>query len=377
MSVVNAQIIERCSLTLGQFDSDSVKTLVALFRNQNASRPLTRLAHNLKEQFEDLLSCKAEPNLDKVDTPLTRIELALMINFKERYLTKIFMDSRRKETKYHSRFDVNDDITLAYCYLIAEINDRILPDIHLRTLAFFLNLRGRFRSLFEMYESFHQPFPNFISALTESTFFDQQLVPQAKTLRGFQSFIVRYEKFLKNFHHVYKTLPNTEQDLVEIDAIADPTKPPEITSVLVQILSITQNTIKDATKRLSSSNLKEEETHSSSSETSVSPFRSPPKMRSSTVSPTLTTSKCPRQGLCVIININKFETTEIIEGGSRPGSEKDVDIVRLIFHKLKFTILECQRDFTQNDLDNALNYIDDPAKFGTFDCLVMFIMSHG
>lgn len=81
-----------------------------------------------------------------------------------------------------------------------------------------------------------------------------------------------------------------------------------------------------------------------------------------------------QKGLCVIINIQMF-TSSAAE--KRAGSDKDVDVVQAVFSKLGFTVLECKFDFKKNDLDRALDYIDNKAKFGNFESLVVFIMSHG
>jgi hypothetical protein len=88
-------------------------------------------------------------------------------------------------------------------------------------------------------------------------------------------------------------------------------------------------------------------------------------------------SNIPRKALCVIINITAFISSSFAHTPKRTGSDKDVGLIKLIFKKLGFTILECKIDFKKIDLDRALNHIDDEKEFGDFDCLVMFIMSHG
>jgi hypothetical protein len=80
----------------------------------------------------------------------------------------------------------------------------------------------------------------------------------------------------------------------------------------------------------------------------------------------------------VIINITAFTPSQTIETPKRrAGSEKDVDLIKVVFNKLNFTILDCRYDFKKDDLERALNHINDKNIFGNFDCLVMFIMSHG
>lgn len=92
---------------------------------------------------------------------------------------------------------------------------------------------------------------------------------------------------------------------------------------------------------------------------------------------TPSSSNVTKKGLCVIINIKEFITSHAIATQKRSGSDKDVDLIKVIFNKLKFTILECKFDFKKTDLEAALNHIDDPNLYGNFDCLVIFIMSHG
>lgn len=89
------------------------------------------------------------------------------------------------------------------------------------------------------------------------------------------------------------------------------------------------------------------------------------------------TSNVPKKGLCVIINITKFLSSHSIDTPERKGSEMDVELIKIIFNKLKFTTLECKFDFKKVDLDSALDHINDGKTYGDFDCLVMFIMSHG
>ena len=98
---------------------------------------------------------------------------------------------------------------------------------------------------------------------------------------------------------------------------------------------------------------------------------------SSTSTKIASQSDIPRKALCVIINIKAFDSSKSNETPKRTGSDKDVALIRFIFNKLKFTVLECRFDFTKGNLDDALNYIDNPERYGDFDCLVMFIMSHG
>jgi hypothetical protein len=85
----------------------------------------------------------------------------------------------------------------------------------------------------------------------------------------------------------------------------------------------------------------------------------------------------PRKALCVIINITAFISSQSIHTPKRTGSDKDVDLIKVVFNKLNFIVLQCNFDFKKTDLNAALDHIDDKNQFGDCDCLVMFIMSHG
>jgi hypothetical protein len=91
----------------------------------------------------------------------------------------------------------------------------------------------------------------------------------------------------------------------------------------------------------------------------------------------VSSSNVPQKALCVIINIKQFTSSQSFNTPKRAGSDKDVEVIKIVFNKLKFTILDCNYDFTKDHLDKAFNEINDKSKYGNFDCLVMFIMSHG
>ncbi len=85
--------------------------------------------------------------------------------------------------------------------------------------------------------------------------------------------------------------------------------------------------------------------------------------------------------LCVIINIKSFISSPSIHTTKRSGSDKDVDVIKVVFKKLNFTVLECKFDFKKTDLDRALNDIDDKNEFGDFnlklflsDCYIHFLL---
>lgn len=115
--------------------------------------------------------------------------------------------------------------------------------------------------------------------------------------------------------------------------------------------------------------------------TAAPPNKQPAKapLPSQSISPTAvaSSSDIPRKALCVIINIKSFYSSKSVDTPKRAGSDKDVGLIRFVFNKLKFTVLECKFDFKKKNLDDAFNHIDDKDQFGDFDCLVMFIMSHG
>ena len=90
-----------------------------------------------------------------------------------------------------------------------------------------------------------------------------------------------------------------------------------------------------------------------------------------------TSLNVPRKGLCVIINISAFNSSRSTDTCERRGSEKDVEVIISVFKNLKFRILYPNYDFTKDNIDEALNIINDKEQFEHFDCLVVFIMSHG
>ena len=89
----------------------------------------------------------------------------------------------------------------------------------------------------------------------------------------------------------------------------------------------------------------------------------------------LTSWNIPRKGLCVIINISEFSHSESFP--DRNGSDKDVKIIITAFKKLKFTILQSNYSFKKDNFDEALQTINDKKEYEYYDCLVVFIMSHG
>ncbi|CAF3577980.1 unnamed protein product [Rotaria sp. Silwood2] len=125
MMDITEEFIEQCSLTLGQFDSHSVNLLVRLFHHQDDCTQLIVLSNILKEKFENLLTTKRDHDEKYNDTPLTRIELATMIYFKEKYLSELTLDNDNNQLKLNIKFSIDNQLSLAYCFLLAQIDDRL------------------------------------------------------------------------------------------------------------------------------------------------------------------------------------------------------------------------------------------------------------
>lgn len=224
MSNITEESISQCSLTLGKFDSETVNLLVKLFHRQNTCSKLILLSNNLKEKFESLLTTKMNDDKDDEknnDTPLTRIELAVMIHFKEKYLSELMITDDNKQLNADIRFSIDNELNLAYCYLLSLIDDRLSED-DLDHLKFLLKIRSPVNSLFEMYTNSGQNVSNFIGSLIGCNYFKEKLVIMDQTMRAFQLFIKRYEDFLCIFQQNYKLLDN-ESNSTQTDAIISQT----------------------------------------------------------------------------------------------------------------------------------------------------------
>ncbi|CAF1284640.1 unnamed protein product [Rotaria sp. Silwood1] len=355
MMNITEEFIKQCSLTLGQFDSYSVNLLVKLFHHQDACTQLVVLSNNLKEKFENLLTIKKDHHEKYYDTPLTRIELATMIHFKEKYLSELIIDNDNNQLKSNIKFSIDNELSLAYCFLLAQIDDR-LSQQKLNELKFLLKIRQPIDNLYDIYQNSGEKFPEFFSLLIQCQFFAQKLVLVDQTIRYFQLFIQRYEDFLITFEKHYKSLLYNENNNIQTDAILNQNDPHAVSLFMTKFLFSSREQIKSPISSLVEQVQK----------APISPPQPPPP-----------SSNVPEKGLCVIINIKAFTSSSDIHTPQRAGSDKDVDLIKVIFNKLKFTILECKFDFTKDHLDKALNNIDDQDAFGNFDCLVMFIMSHG
>ncbi|CAM4758749.1 unnamed protein product [Rotaria magnacalcarata] len=283
-----------------------------------------------------------------------------MIHFKEKYLSESMVDYDNNQLKSNIVFSIDDELNLAYCFLLAQIDDRLSHE-KLNEIKFLLNIRQPVESLFDVYRNLGTKFPRFFSLLIETNYFAQKLVVVDQIVRNFQSFVKRYEDFVVTFEKHYKLLSDTGNNNIQTDAIMNQNDPHEVSSFMMKLKSSNYENIKPL---VTSPPVEKAQNVSVSHRTVDQPATS-------------LSLNVPRKGLCVIINIRQFISSDSVNTPNRAGSDKDVDLIKIIFNKLNFTILECKIDFKKDDLDRALNYIDDQSIFGEFDCLVMFIMSHG
>ncbi|UJR25256.1 hypothetical protein I4U23_006608 [Adineta vaga] len=358
MSNITEETINRCSIRLGAFNSNSVDTLVRLLHHQDYCIQLTSAKNNLKEKFENLLTTKkdADPRYMFDDTPWTRIELAVVMAFKTKHL-----EENDDSNQTIRKLSINDELNIAYAFLLAQINDRLSLS-HVKDLMFLLDLKGKADNLFHVYENSSQNFSNFCASLLHSEYFRKNLVIADEIIRKFQSFIERYEDFLITYDQFYKSTPEIKNDRASFDAMM---KNNDNQQVFIPASTLLPS-IHEKPKPLISVPIKQSPKVSASP---VIPQQQTPISSSSLF--------VPRKGLCVIINIQAFVTSDTFQTSYRAGSDKDVDVIKVIFNKLGFTVLQCNFDFKKIHLDQALDHVDDKNHFGQFDCLVMFIMSHG
>ena len=385
MLEITKQFIGQCSLTLGQFDSESVNLLVALFHHQSANSQLTHLSPTLKEKFQNLLTCKADDVDERSnDTPLTRIELATMIYFKQNYLAHAAANDAPERSRHHQRLSIEDELNLAYCFLLAAVDDRV-SEHHLNEVKFFMKTRSPVTTLFDIYQDLGNSFSQFFAQLLQGRYLADRLVQVYQTILGFQLFIERYADFLLTFAEFY--LPHSEKDdhSMQNDAILENRDAREIGKFMIELISSNREQMKSPIESAGLSPKARRTTlaaPTSPIKVPTSPIKTPtlPTPRpliQRTVSSTTPASNVPRKALCVIINISNFTSNQAFDTPARAGSEKDVNLIKIIFNKLNFTILECKFDFKKVDLDRALDHIDDRSIYGHFDCLAIFIMSHG
>lgn len=245
---VSEKYIRQCSLTLGQFDSESVNILVTLFHHQNACSQLTCLSNNLKEKFENLLTTKTDNDGERSnDTPLTRIELAIMIHFKQKYLSEPFIDNDNNQLKLNMKFSIEDELNLAYCFLLAQIDDRVSEDL-LSNLRFLLKIEQDVKSLFDVYEKLGENFPKFFSSLLQCKYFQENLVIAHQLIEKFQLFIKRYEDFIRIFAQNYKVLLPDNPNCIQTDAILNQNDTQEISSFMSKVVTTSRDRAKPSSK---------------------------------------------------------------------------------------------------------------------------------
>ena len=378
MFEITEEFVRQCSLTLGQFDSESVNLLVTLFHHQSDDSPLTKLSPTLKEKFQNLLTCPAD-DLDgrNNDTPSTRIELATMIYFKQKYLVFLTGKNATEQSRPPQRLPIEDEVKLAYCFLLATVDDR-LSEKQLNDLKFFMKIRSAVTNLFEIYQNLGDSFPQFFARLLQCGYFAARLVQVDRTIRDFQPFIKRYEDFLLTFSGFYPGHSVNGSEPMLDDAILDQRDARVFGKFVAELVSSNREQMKSPSEYVGLA-VRNRKTNLAAPTSPVKPPTSPePRpVAQPSVSPPIPSSNVPKKALCVIINISKFASNQSIDTPARAGSEKDVNLIKIIFNKLNFTILECKFDFKKVDLDRAMNHIDDRTAFGHFDCLVIFIMSHG
>ncbi|UJR24900.1 hypothetical protein I4U23_006266 [Adineta vaga] len=342
MSNITEETINQCSIRLGAFNSNSVDTLVRLLHDQDYCIQLTSAKNNLKEKFENLLTTKkdADPSYMFDDTPWTRIELAVVMAFKTKHL-----EENDDSNQTMGKLSIDDELNIAYAFLLAQIND-CLSVSHVENLMFALALRGKAYNLFHVYENSSQNFSNFFASLLHCDYLTENVVIVGEIIRKVQSFIKRYEDFLITYAKFYKSTPEVKNYLASFEA-------------MMKNNDNRQDFIPAPTLLPSV----HEKPKPSSICISVIPQQQTPISSSSLF--------FPRKGLCVIINIQAFGTSDTSQRSYRAGSDKDVDVIKVIFHKLGFTISECNFDFRKTHLDQALDHIDDKNHFGQFDCLVI------
>jgi hypothetical protein len=234
MSVITEESIQQCALTLGQFDSESVNNLVTLFHHQDACSILTSSSNNLKKQFENLLTTGRDNDENCNDTPLTRTELAIMLHFKEKYLTQLTNDNN--QSKSDRKLSIENELDIAYSYLLAQIDDR-LSQKHLDHLKFLLKVQASVYNLFDIYQKLGEKFSNFFSLLIQCEYFARELVIADGIIRNFQVFIKRYEDFLVTFVKDYKSLSYNTNDYTQPDNVSNKNGPRQKSALTTKVSS--------------------------------------------------------------------------------------------------------------------------------------------
>jgi hypothetical protein len=249
MSVITEESIRQCSLTLGQFDSGSVNNLVTLFHHQDACSILTSSSNNLKEQFEDLLTTRKDNDENCNDIPLTRTELAVMLHFKEKYLTQLTNDNDHNQLKSNRKLSIENELDIAYSYLLAQIDD-LLSQEHLDYLKFVLKVQAPVYNLLDIYQKLGENFSNFFSLLIRYKYFARELVTADRIIRSFQLFIKRYEDFIIKFAKDYKSLSYNTNNYTQPDNVSNKNGTCEKSPIMKKFFSANGEQTKPSGKNL-------------------------------------------------------------------------------------------------------------------------------
>jgi hypothetical protein len=141
-----------------------------------------------------------------------------MIHFKQKYLSEPIIDPDDKQLKSKLKFSIDDELNLAYCFLLAQIDDRLSEDL-LNEMKFLFKIQESVQSLFDIYQKLHQKFSRFFSLLIERQCFAEKLVAIHQLIPAFQLFIKRYEDFIVTFDKQYKSLPDNANNSTQTDTI--------------------------------------------------------------------------------------------------------------------------------------------------------------
>lgn len=237
MATITPQTIRRCSLTLGRFDSQIVDFLVTMFHKQGACTPLASSPNHLQGKFENLLTTKTDANEAHNDTPLTRIELAVLVQFKRKYLEGVLNVSLEQYApKATVPLAIDNELNQAYAFLFAYVDDRLSANEHLPALKFLSRVQEPVTSLFDIYERSSQSFADFFVTLLSYGYLAKELVAVDTNIRNFQLFIRRYEHFLLAFNESCQSLTHTDSKRAELDPITSENYNYDICSYVMQLL---------------------------------------------------------------------------------------------------------------------------------------------
>ncbi|CAF0998253.1 unnamed protein product [Didymodactylos carnosus] len=345
---ISEAFIEDCRLTLGQWDAGNIETLGLLFKDQS-SCPQLYNNDALRKEFQSLLDFDLNKHND---TPMMRITLSVMIRFKHVHLCaddfyrQIYLRSSTPPSSNTRLFSIQQELSDAYCFLLAQV-DNELTDPMLRNLQFYYAIQQpSIDSLLTLYNVLSRqncPYTleHFFNDFGNCYYVTKSLIKIYQLVENFKIFIKKYNKFLEMYQNdkLGITETNDRETLISTTAAQD-----------------NHEKLKNNIPK-------------------IQPVPNPVPVQNN-LSLQQSQTIIPKQGLCVIINIVNF-SSNVYETTKRAGSEKDVALVDSIFNAMNFTILICEKDFTKDDLDKAMHQIKTSEKYKRYDCLVLFIMSHG